>query len=200
MLQNPLDEADTSTMPAQPPWPRSTTILLLLTGLVLAVMTFVTVLLMPSLPWHGARDLELNATYQAYRETGVLLIKPTGPAPGTRKRPRTAPTRRPPGTTTPARTSSPAPLARDGLAVAVRRPQGSHGGSGGAPSPGAATRRRPAVPARRAGYVLLAMPALLWLVNHGTVLLGTEYGLSNAAALRASTPSTASRHRSSFSP
>ncbi|GEN78592.1 glycosyltransferase [Actinotalea fermentans] len=183
MLQNPLDEADTSTMPAQPPWPRSTTILLLLTGLVLAVMTFVTVLLMPSLPWHGARDLELNATYQAYRETGVLLIKPTGSGSWYTQAPTDGPY------TAAAWDDDPGSYIIASLLSHVTGSPSPYAGLKGAMA-GLAALPLLVLPlgvARlfrraRAGYVLLAMPALLWLVNHGTVLLGTEYGLSNAAA------------------
>ncbi len=47
-------------------------------GLVLAVGTFVYVLSQPDFLFHPARDLELRATYDTYRQTGVLLIKPNG--------------------------------------------------------------------------------------------------------------------------
>ena len=60
------------------PWPGATHRLLLATGALLTLGTFVTVLNMPDLPYHPARDLELKATYDAYRDTGVLLVKENG--------------------------------------------------------------------------------------------------------------------------
>ena len=59
-------------------WPRSTSLFLLLVGLVLAVASFTVVMNMPELAWHPARDAELRATYDAYQSTGTLLIKETG--------------------------------------------------------------------------------------------------------------------------
>ncbi len=60
------------------PWPAATHVLLLAAGVVLALGTLVTVLNMPDLPYHPARDLELRATYDAYQATGVPLVKENG--------------------------------------------------------------------------------------------------------------------------
>src|SRR5688500_13994282 len=59
-------------------WSRSTTVLLLLLGLAMAAISFSTVMSMQDMGWHSARDAELRATYDAYRETGTLLVKATG--------------------------------------------------------------------------------------------------------------------------
>src|SRR5665647_1461273 len=59
-------------------WSRSTSALLLLVGFFLSVSSFAVVMNMPELPWHPAREAELVATYETYRETGVLLVKHTG--------------------------------------------------------------------------------------------------------------------------
>ena len=59
-------------------WPRSTSIILVLVGVVLALTSFVTVMKMQDIAWHSQRTLELDAIYGAYQETGTLLIKATG--------------------------------------------------------------------------------------------------------------------------
>ena len=80
---------------------------LLATGALLALGTFVTVLNMPDLPYHPARDLELKATYDAYRDTGVLLVKENGTGSLVRRAARARDSRRLRATTTPAATSWP---------------------------------------------------------------------------------------------
>lgn len=47
-------------------------------GLALGLGTFLYVLNQPDFIYHPARDLELRATYAAYQESGVLLVKPNG--------------------------------------------------------------------------------------------------------------------------
>lgn len=179
---NALDAGGANARSA--PWPRSTTILLGLVGVVLAGISFVTVLATPSLPWHAARDLELRATYDTYRETGVLLVKENGSGSWY-----TTPITGPRGYAPAAWDDDPGSYL---LASVMSHVTGSQ-----SPYPGlkAAMAVLCALPltalpyavARlfrraRAGYVLLALPALTWLVNGGTLLIGTEYGLSDAAA------------------
>ena len=65
------------------PWPAATQALLVGVGVVLGVVTFLGVLTMPDLPFHPARDLELEATYDTYRETGCCSSRTPAPAPGT---------------------------------------------------------------------------------------------------------------------
>lgn len=160
------------------PWPRATSALLALVGVVLAGVSFVVVLAMPDLPWHGARDLELIATYETYRETGVLLIKPEGTGSWYTQAPTES------GLTSAAwdddpgsylvaslmshvtRSDSPYPGLRAVMALLVALPLLV------LPTAVARIFRR-----ARAGYALLALPAAMWLVNGGTVLVGTEYGL-----------------------
>lgn len=165
------------------PWPRSTTFLLGLVGALLAAVTFAAVLAMPDLPWHGARDLELRATYDAYQETGVLLVKENGSGSWYTQ------VEGPGGYTPVAWDDDPGVYL---LATVMSHVTGSE-----SPYPGlrVAMALLAALPltflpyavARifgraRAGYVLLALPAVTWLVNGGTVLLGTEYGLSDDAS------------------
>jgi hypothetical protein len=47
-------------------------------GVVLAVGTFAYVFTQQDFIWHAARDAEIKATYDTYRQTGVLLIKQNG--------------------------------------------------------------------------------------------------------------------------
>ena len=164
-------------------WPRSTTVLLVAVGAVLAIITFLTVLAMPDLPWHSARDLELRATYDAYRDTGVLLVKPTGTGswytivPGAREMSPAAWDDDPGAYLVASLTShitgsvSPYPGLRAVMAVLCALPLFV------LPLAVARIFRR-----ARAGYALVLLPVVLWLVNFGTVLIGTEYGLSDASS------------------
>ena len=165
-------------------WPRSTTLLLVLVGLVLAGVAFITVLATPGLPWHPARDAELRATYDAYRETGVLLVKHNGTGSWY-----TTSITGPEGYSPAAWDDDPGSYI---LASVMSHVTGSDSPYRGLkvvlallcavpltvlPYAVARIFRR-----ARAGYVLLVLPAVTWLVNGGTLLLGTEYGLSVAAA------------------
>ena len=164
-------------------WPRSTTILLLALGLAMSIAAFWTVMSMGDMPWHGQRDLELRATYDAYRETGTLLIKETGsgsygvqaPAPG----PLTFATwDDDPGSYIIASlmyhvtgSDSPYPGLKLAQAALVALPL--------LWLPLAVAR---VVGRSRAGYALVLLPIVTYVLNHGTVLLGTAYGQSDSVA------------------
>lgn len=164
-------------------WPRATSLLLLLVGLVLSASSFALVVGTGHLPWHGARDAELQATYQTYRETGILLIKPTGSGSY--------------GVQAPA----PGPLTSaawdDDPGSYIIASLFSHITNSDSPYPGLTLMQAllvalpllwlPTTVARvfkraRAGYALIALPPLIWLVNHGTLFLGTEYGHSDTVS------------------
>jgi hypothetical protein len=161
-------------------WSRTTSILLLVAGLFLGLASVGVVYSMGQLPWHSARDAELQATYDTYQSTGVLLIKPTGSGSYGVQAP------------------TPGPLAAaawddDPGAYIVASLLGPVTGLT-SPYPGLMMTQGlllalawiglPTAVARvfrsaRAGFALLALPPLLWLLNHGAVLIGTAYGLSN---------------------
>ena len=163
------------------PWPPATHRLLLATGVLLALGTFWTVLSMPDLAYHPARDLELRATYDAYVETGVPLVKENGtgswygalPGEGLTK----AAGDDDPGSYLVASwmshltgSASPYPGLRWVMALLCALPM----------------LLLPVTVARifgraRAGMAMLALPLLTWLAND-TVLVGTEYGLSDKVA------------------
>lgn len=160
------------------PWPAATHALLLAVGAVLALGTLLTVLNMPDLPYHPARDLELRATYDAYLETGVPLVKENGTGSWYGSLPGTGLTKAAgdddPGSYLIASwmghltgSTSPYPGLRWAMALLCALPM----------------LLLPVTVARifgraRAGIAMLALPALVWLVN-GTVLTGTEYGLAD---------------------
>ncbi|WP_345186468.1 hypothetical protein [Microbacterium panaciterrae] len=166
--------------PSSRPWPRAVTFVLLFVGVVMAAIGFATVMSMPDMTWHSARDAELRATYQAYQQTGTLLIKETGsgsygvqaPAPG----PLTFATwDDDPGSYIIASlmgdvtgSSSPYPGLKLAQALLVAIPL--------IWLPLAVAR---VVGKARAGYALVLLPAVTWLLNHGATLVGTEYGLSD---------------------
>ncbi|MBL0747203.1 glycosyltransferase [Nocardioides baculatus] len=175
----PLRRVPWSARESRRPWPSATHALLLGTGAVLALGILVTVLNMPDLPYHPARDLELRATYDAYLETGVPLVKQNGtgtwyggavPGAGLTK----AAGDDDPGSYLIASwmshltgSASPYPGLRWVMALLCALPM----------------LILPVTVARvfgraRAGVAMLALPALTWLVN-GTVLTGTEYGLAD---------------------
>jgi hypothetical protein len=165
-------------------WPRSTSILLIVVGVILSMVSLAVVYAMGPLPWHGARDAELRATFSTYMETGVLLIKPTGSGSYGVQAPTPGPlaaaawdddpgayivasllgpvTERLVGTASP----YPGLMLVEGLLVSLPLLW--------LPTAVARVFRSP-----RAGYALIALPPVLWLCNHGAVLLGTEYGLSD---------------------
>jgi hypothetical protein len=164
-------------------WPRSTSLFLLLVGLVLAVTSFIVVTNMPELSWHSARDAELRSTYDAYRETGTLLIKETGSGSYYTQAPASGPW-------------SSAAWDDDPGSYMIASLM-SHVTGSDSPYPGLALVQAllisvpllwlPTAVARifrraRAGYAMLLLPALMWIINNGTVLVGTEYGLSDEVA------------------
>ena len=164
-------------------WPRSTSLLLLLVGFMLSAISFAAVVNMGELAWHPARDAELRATYEAYQDTGALLIKPTGSGSY--------------GVQAPA----PGPLTSatwdDDPGSYLIASLMSHVTNSNSPYPGLALAQAflvaipllwlPMAVARtlksaRAGYALILLPAVVWLVNYGTILLGTEYGLADSVS------------------
>lgn len=165
-------------------WPRATSISLALTGLALALIAFFSVLSMPDLPWHPARDAELTATYTAYKQTGTLLIKESGSG----------------SQYVLAASSGKYSIAAldDDPGVYIIASLFGHITGSDSPYPGLKIAQGflvaiplvwlPTAVARvfrraRAGYALLAVPAILWLVNGGTILLGTQYGLSDSISV-----------------
>lgn len=164
-------------------WPRSTSLFLLLVGIALAATSFLAVMSMPELPWHSARDAELRSTYDAYRETGALLVKETGSGSHYTQAPASGPW-------------SSAAWDDDPGSYMVASLM-SHVTGSDSPYPGLAVVQAllisipllwlPTAVARifrraRAGYAMLLLPALVWMVNNGTILIGTEYGLSDEIA------------------
>lgn len=161
-------------------WHRGTTLLLLVVGLAMAAIAFGTVMTMPDMMWHSARDAELRATYDAYRETGTLLIKETGSGSY--------------GVQAPA--SGPMTFATwddDPGSYVIASLMGHVTGSD-SPYPGLKLAQAllvaiplvwlPLAVARvvgraRAGFALILLPLVIWLLNHGAPLIGTEYGLSD---------------------
>lgn len=164
-------------------WPRSTTFLLLAVGAVLSVVSFIVVANMPDLPWHGARDAELRATYETYQETGTLLIKEVGtgsyytqaPAPGDLTfaawddDPGSYLVASLMGTFT--QSDSPYPGLRAFVALLVALPMLW------LPLAVARMFRRPI-----AGFALVLLPIVVWLLNGGTLLVGTAYGQSDSVS------------------
>lgn len=161
------------------PWPRATQALLLLTGGLLAAITFMGVLSMPDLAYHPARDLELRATYDTYLETGVPLLKENGTGSWYGAVEGEGLTRAAgdddPGSYLVASwmshltgSDSPYPGLRWAMALLCALPLLI------LPLTIARVFRR-----ARAGYAMLLLPPVTWLVNKGTVLIGTEYGLAD---------------------
>lgn len=156
-------------------WPRSTGLFLLLVGLVLGVGTFIVVLNMPQLAWETGQDAVLRASYDAYNESGLPLVErgAQGSIDG--------------GTT--------ARVVADPGVVVVAQLM-SHVTAAASPYPGLALSMAilvalplvwlPTSVARifkraRAGYALILLPPVIWLLNQGTILVGTEYGLAEGA-------------------
>ncbi len=170
-------------MQSQKYWSRSASVLLIFVGLMLALVSFGVVISMGTVPWHGARDAELSATYDTYRETGVLLIKPTGSGSYGAQAP------------------APGPLSAatwdDDPGAYIVASLLSHITHSDSPYPGLALAQGllialpllwlPTAVARtfksaRAGYALIFLPPVVWIINHGAVFVGTEYGLSDSSS------------------
>ncbi|WP_337005889.1 hypothetical protein [Microbacterium sp. LB12] len=161
-------------------WPRRTTGLLLLVGLLMGAIGFATVMAMPNLAWHGTRGLELQATYDAYRETGTLLVKESGSGSNSVQGP----------------TNGPLTFATwdDDPGSYIIASLMSHVTGSESPYPGLTLAQAllvgipliwlPLAVARvvgraRAGFAMVLLPLAMWLFNHGATLAGTEYGLSD---------------------
>lgn len=164
-------------------WPRSTSIFLILVGVVLSVVSFLVVINMPQLSWHPARDKELQATYDAFRETGVLLIKKADSGSNYTQVPSTgewasAAWDDDPGAYIIASlmgevTQSPSPYPGLGLAQALLV---------ALPLLWLPTAVARIFKRARAGYAVVLLPPIMWLTNNGTILAGTEYGLSDSVS------------------
>ncbi|QAY74580.1 hypothetical protein ET445_15805 [Agromyces protaetiae] len=163
-------------------WSKSTTILLFGVGAVLSIVSFLLVMSMPDMTWHPARDDELRATYQTFQETGTPLIKPFGTGsyytqaegPGDLT---LAAWDDDPGSYliaslmgTITHSDSPYPGLKLFTALLVGLPMLW------LPLAVARVFRRPI-----AGYALILLPVVIWLLN-GTLLVGTEYGLSDSVS------------------
>lgn len=164
-------------------WPRSTSLFLFLVGAVLSVASFAVVLSMPELPWDAERDAELTATYETYLDTGTLFVAPlesgssgSEGAEGEGLRPA-------------------APGDAPGAYLVASLVGGLTGGA--SPYPGLSLAMAILVAApllwlptsvarifrrARAGYALILLPAVMWLLNQGTILVGTEYGLADSVS------------------
>ncbi len=177
--QEPVRRVPWSVRESGRPWPRATHLLLQGTGVLLAALTFFTVLGMPELPYHPARDLELRATYDTYRETGVPLVKVNGTGSwygaveGA-------------GLTKAAGDDDPGSYLIASWMSHLTGSDSPYTGLGWVMALLCALPMLilPVTMARvfqraRAGLAMLALPAVTWLVNGGTVLVGTEYGLSD---------------------
>ena len=157
-------------------WPRSTTLFLVLVGTVLSIASFVVVLNVPELPWPADADQHLRDAYAAYRETGTLPLTSGAMGGGG---------------------SSLNPISQTAGVGAVLVAC-LLGPLFGFPSPhvvlGIVQAVVVAIPLvwlplcvgrifkrARAGYALVLLPPIIWLLNSGTVLVGTEYGLSEEA-------------------
>lgn len=158
-------------------WPKPVGRRLYGLGVALSVLTFISVLTQRNLVWHGQRDLELTATYQAFLKTGVLLIKTAGTgsynvqAPGVGE------------WVAAAWDDDPGAYIVASLAGLV-----THSAS---PYPGltVAVALLLAVPmvwlptaiarlfkSQRAGYSIAILPIVMWLTNNGVIVAGTQYG------------------------
>ncbi|MFS0852502.1 hypothetical protein [Microbacterium sp. 179-I 3D4 NHS] len=161
-------------------WSRTTTALLLLVGVVMGAIGFATVMSMGDMLWHSGRDAELVATYDAYQETGTLLIKETGSGSY--------------GVQAPA--DGPLTFATwdDDPGSYLIASLMSHVTGSSSPYPGLTIAQGllvaiplvwlPLAVARivgraRAGFAMILLPLVTWLFNHGATLVGTEYGLSD---------------------
>lgn len=165
-------------VPVERAWPVVTRVLLGLCSVVLAGIAFTTVLSMPDLPYHAARDLELRATYDAYLETGVPLVKENGTGSWYGALPGEGLTRA---------------AGDDDPGSYLIASWMSHVTGSASPYPGLIAFMAvlsalpwlllPVTVARifgraRAGFAMLGLPLLVWFVND-SLLVGTEYGQSD---------------------
>jgi len=123
---------------------------------------------MPELSWGGDADTLLRDVYGAYRETGVLAVD-VGAAAGLNQ----------PGVFVLAAllgdvTGSTSPYPGLALAMALLV---------AIPMVWLPTSVARIFTRARAGYALILLPALLWLLNQGTILAGTQYGLSDSVSV-----------------
>lgn len=173
-----------STQASNKLWPRSTSLFLFLVGLALSVTSMAVVLSMPELRWHPEQDAELRMMYDTYRETGVFTEPPAVSAGAT---------------SSAAEGDSPSPVGNGEPGPYLVALLLSHITHADSPYPGLGIVQAllvalpllwlPTAVARvfrraRAGYALLLLPAVMWLVNNGTILVGTEYGLSDEVSVQ----------------
>lgn len=171
-----------STQASNKLWPRSTSLFLLLVGLALSAISMTVVLNMPELRWHPAQDAQLQAMYDAYREDGAIPDQP-----GEAGSP-----------TFPSAGESPAPVGTGDPGAYLVAILLSHVTQSASPYSGLGVVQAvlvalpllwlPTAVARvfkraSAGYALVLLPPIMWLVNNGTILAGTEYGLSDEVSV-----------------
>lgn len=156
---------------------------LFVVGVALSIASFLIVALSPNPVWHPGRDAELNATFQAFKETGVFLIKHVGSgwmfAGSSQGEGFTAAVwDDDPGSYIAASlmgslfdTSSPYPGLKLLVALIVAAPL--------VWLPYAVARlfKQPL-----AGYFVIAAPFVFWLVNYGSPLIGTQYAMSDSVS------------------
>lgn len=164
-------------------WPRSTSLFLLLVGLALSVISMAVVLNMPEMKWHPAQDAQLRAVYDAYWQDGTRSDQASsadGPRPF------------------PSGDGAPAPVGTGDLGIYLLAILLGHVTQSTSPYVGLAIAQAvmvalpllwlPTAVARvfkraRAGYALVLLPPIMWLVNNGTILVGTEYGLADEVSV-----------------
>ncbi|MFP3465299.1 glycosyltransferase [Leifsonia sp. SIMBA_070] len=178
-----MSHTPNATAAANRLWPRSTSVFLILVGVVLSVVSFLVVINMPALAWHSARDHELRATYDAFRETGTLLIKAVNSGSNYTQVASSG------QWVSAAWDDDPGAYIVASLMGLVTRSASPYPGLGLAEALLVALPLLwlPTAVARifkraRAGYAVVLLPPLMWLLNNGTILAGTEYGLSDSVS------------------
>lgn len=172
-----------STQASNRLWLRSTSLFLFLVGLALSVASMAVVLSMPELTWHPAQDAELRSMHESYGDSGAVAEGPSASPEG--------PTVEDDGDSpSPVGSGEPGPYL---VALLLGRLTNAD-----SPYPGLAVVQAllvalpmlwlPTAVARvfkraRAGYAMVLLPAVMWLVNNGTILVGTEYGLSDEVSV-----------------
>lgn len=163
-------------------WSLTSTLSLFAVGLFLALISFIHVITGPDYLWHPGREAELIATYEAYQDTGTLLIKETGSGSYGAQAPSEGEYSSGAWDDDPGmyifsallgditQSASPYPGLRAAQALLVALPMIW------LPFAVARVFRKPI-----AGYALVVLPLMMFVLN-GTILTGTMYGLSDSIA------------------
>ncbi|TXJ04144.1 MAG: hypothetical protein E6Q27_08815 [Aeromicrobium sp.] len=164
-------------------WSKATSVRLLLIGILLFAVNFIVVLSKRSLVWHSQRDLELRETYNAFLETGTLLIKAIGTGSYNVQAPGEGPW------VSAAWDDDPGAYIVGSLMGLFTRLDSPYPGLGLAVALLAAIPMLwlPTAVARLfnkpvAGYVIAFLPLVMWFVNNGSFIAGSQYGLSDKVA------------------